>query len=282
MRFFGRLGLPLLLLAAGLNGVAVAQQNGFENLIEDTLKRLQGEPAPTEEAQPAPPGAPSDAPQQLVPGGPPPSEPQSAPTETGPHPYTPPTIKEPLPIDEQTPAAPPASPPATTPQTEATGQNAPGTSTETPAATSSQPAATTSAPAAETNAEPQAPAAEGTRESLTPDAVNAAVFPDTPVELKGASPLVLKAQILLDRAGASPGAIDGYAGGNLSRAVAAVEAVLGLPVDGTLDRQVWDAIGGDDASPVLVEYTITLEDLPISLRAGERVRSCGTSDAPDA
>ncbi len=85
-----------------------------------------------------------------------------------------------------------------------------------------------------------------------------------PAELpafKGANPLVLKAQVLLDRAGASPGVIDAYAGGNLGKAISAVETVLGLPADGVLDQAVWDALGGDGAPAVLKQYTITAEDL---------------------
>jgi lipoprotein-anchoring transpeptidase ErfK/SrfK len=90
--------------------------------------------------------------------------------------------------------------------------------------------------------------------------VNAATYTDDPAAMRGASPLALKTQILLDRAGASPGVIDSYAGGNVAKAIASVETVLGLPVDGKLDRHVWDALGGDTAPPVLIQYTITAED----------------------
>jgi len=96
---------------------------------------------------------------------------------------------------------------------------------------------------------------------LKVDEVNAATFTDEPAALRGASPLMLKAQILLDRAGASPGVIDSLNGGNVAKAVAAVETVLNLPIDGRLDPKVWAALGGDTASPVLVFYTITDQDV---------------------
>lgn len=120
----------------------------------------------------------------------------------------------------------------------------------------------------EAAAEPAADAAtvaadppEPTMDDLDPAAVNAALFTEGAESITGASPLILKAQVLLDRAGASPGAIDSYYGGNVAKAIAAVESVLGLPVDGLLDAQVWTALGGDQASPVLVTYTITPEDV---------------------
>jgi lipoprotein-anchoring transpeptidase ErfK/SrfK len=107
----------------------------------------------------------------------------------------------------------------------------------------------------------EAPIVERTRESLTVEEVNAAVLPPELPAWKGANPLVLKAQVMLDRAGASPGVIDAYSGGNFSKAISAVESVLGLPVDGVLDTDVWDALGGDAAPAVFVRYAITAEDL---------------------
>jgi lipoprotein-anchoring transpeptidase ErfK/SrfK len=80
-------------------------------------------------------------------------------------------------------------------------------------------------------------------------------------KIGGANPLILKAQVLLDRAGASPGVVDAYFGANVAKAIGAVETVLELPVDGVLDRQVWDALGGDSAAPVMVQYQITADDL---------------------
>jgi lipoprotein-anchoring transpeptidase ErfK/SrfK len=73
-------------------------------------------------------------------------------------------------------------------------------------------------------------------------------------------PLVLKAQVLLDRARFSPGVIDGYDGENFRKALSAFEEQNGLAPDGVLDAAVWtrlSAVGGGD---VLVRYTITDED----------------------
>jgi lipoprotein-anchoring transpeptidase ErfK/SrfK len=100
-----------------------------------------------------------------------------------------------------------------------------------------------------------------TMKSLQVDKVNRATFAEGAESARGANPLILKVQVLLDRAGASPGVIDGVYGANVAKAIAAVETVLNLPVDGVLDPQVWDALGGDDAPDVLVPYTITEEDV---------------------
>ncbi|HEX2019171.1 MAG TPA: L,D-transpeptidase [Aurantimonas sp.] len=73
-------------------------------------------------------------------------------------------------------------------------------------------------------------------------------------------PVVLKAQILLDRADVSPGVIDGYEGENLSKAVSTFEKINDLPVDGELDEEVWRKLGGDEDAELLVDYQITADD----------------------
>lgn len=77
----------------------------------------------------------------------------------------------------------------------------------------------------------------------------------------GQSALTVKLQILLDRAGISPGVIDGYKGGMSESAIRAFEAREGLTEDGILDGEVWAALGGEGAEPVLQQHTITAEDL---------------------
>lgn len=73
------------------------------------------------------------------------------------------------------------------------------------------------------------------------------------------SPSIARLQILLDRAGASPGVIDGLDGSNVRSAVAAFEAMRGLPIDGTIGPQVIGEIG--DARQVIGSYVITADDL---------------------
>lgn len=76
----------------------------------------------------------------------------------------------------------------------------------------------------------------------------------------GQSEITTKLQVLLDRAGISPGVIDGYKGEMSESALRGFEAREGFEVDGMLDAQVWTALGGDTASAILVSYTVTQED----------------------
>ena len=99
------------------------------------------------------------------------------------------------------------------------------------------------------------------RAPLTPEAINAVRFSRVSGVARTVDPVVLKAEILLDRAHAPPGVIDGLSGANFTKAVATFETVRGLPVDGKLSRRVWDELGGDTAAPVLASYTITPADV---------------------
>ncbi len=99
------------------------------------------------------------------------------------------------------------------------------------------------------------------RAPLTADAVNATHFSRVDPALRGVDPVVLKAEILLDRAHAPPGVIDGRYGSNFVKAIKTYETMRELPVDGKLTKRVWDDLGGDNADPVLGSYTITAQDI---------------------
>ena len=105
------------------------------------------------------------------------------------------------------------------------------------------------------------PAMANARAPLSAQAINAARFAHIGENPKTVDPVVLKAEILLDRAHAPPGVIDGRFGSNFVKAVKTFEQVRGLPVDGKLTRRVWDELGGDTAEPVLGSYTIKPEDV---------------------
>jgi len=206
-------------------GAALAQTPSLNDLVEDALRRHQpgAEAPPAEEPWPLLPNAAAPVPDAVAPT---PAAPPA--TVAAPKPYTPPTIADP--------ARPP--PAREGGEAQAPADAAPGAAT----------------------AEPVAPGTERELASLTAEEINAATYVEGADALPGANPLVAKLQVRLDRAGASPGVIDAYAGANVRKAVEAVETVLGLPVDGMLDQQVWDALGGDSAAPVVVQYTITDED----------------------
>lgn len=99
------------------------------------------------------------------------------------------------------------------------------------------------------------------RAPLTPEAINSVRYGRVSEISKSVDPVVLKAEILLDRAHAPPGVIDGRYGSNFTKAISTFQTVRGLPVDGRLSRRVWDELGADTAAPVLGTYTITAQDV---------------------
>jgi lipoprotein-anchoring transpeptidase ErfK/SrfK len=96
-------------------------------------------------------------------------------------------------------------------------------------------------------------------QTLTLEAVNTANL--AAKAEKGLSPAIVKAQVLLDRARFSPGAIDGRDGENVQNAIKAFEAARGLKVDGKLDEELWGKLNETLADPVLIAYTIGEDDV---------------------
>ena len=95
---------------------------------------------------------------------------------------------------------------------------------------------------------------------LSPGAVNGAQFTGTPLP-EGPSALVLKLQVLLDRAGYSPGVIDGVMGENVSKAIVAAEAGSGLAQNGVITAELWQVLAGGQDGAVLGTYRITPQDV---------------------
>lgn len=76
----------------------------------------------------------------------------------------------------------------------------------------------------------------------------------------GKSALTARIQVLLDRAGASPGVIDGRTGENIRKAIQAFQTMRAHQVDGKLSEAVWkDLVKSPTAATV--RYTVTERDI---------------------
>lgn len=91
-------------------------------------------------------------------------------------------------------------------------------------------------------------------------AIDRAQFSPQPLPPDAHRALLIRAQVLLDRAHFSPGVIDGTDGENLKNAVAAFERARNLPEDGLLDAEVWSLLVKDE-QPVMTDYVITEADV---------------------
>lgn len=110
----------------------------------------------------------------------------------------------------------------------------------------------------------------GAAQGLTPDAVNNAAFSPadarrgktgTKARKQLSPPILVKAQVLLDRSRFSPGMIDGRNGDNLRKALAAFAQDRGLKAGGELSQDVWTKLAETSTDPALTEYTISDADV---------------------
>lgn len=77
---------------------------------------------------------------------------------------------------------------------------------------------------------------------------------------KAARALNVKTQVLLDRAGFSPGAIDGRASDNVANALRGFQKKNALAETGKLDKETWGKLV-QSTEPALIDYTIGERDL---------------------
>ena len=94
---------------------------------------------------------------------------------------------------------------------------------------------------------------------LTRKDVNAAEF--TVPHRNNDRALLIKVQVLLDRAGFSPGVIDGRPSSNLANALAAFQQQNGMPVSGELEEVTWSKLAESSAEPALTVYAISKDDV---------------------
>jgi len=95
---------------------------------------------------------------------------------------------------------------------------------------------------------------------LDVQAVNDAQWQKTP-DKSGTSALLIKTQVLLDRAHFSPGEIDGKNGDNLKKALTAFAAAQNLEPGDRLTEDLWQKLTATSTEPVLTEYAISDDDL---------------------
>jgi lipoprotein-anchoring transpeptidase ErfK/SrfK len=75
-------------------------------------------------------------------------------------------------------------------------------------------------------------------------------------------PAIARIQVLLDRAGFSPGEIDGKLGENALKALRVFADVKGFPFDGRKPTsEIWNALIATGSEPIIVDYKITDKDV---------------------
>ena len=97
--------------------------------------------------------------------------------------------------------------------------------------------------------------------SLDAAAINYAEFRSKPPAEDKIDAVVVKAQVLLDRAQFSPGEIDGKLGENAQKALRAFAEAKGLTSDKPLTPEIWTTLAETSKDPAITEYRISESDV---------------------
>ncbi|WP_299175858.1 L,D-transpeptidase [uncultured Brevundimonas sp.] len=103
-------------------------------------------------------------------------------------------------------------------------------------------------------------------------------------------PALIRAQVLLERARFSPGAIDGLAGSNMRQAISAFQKAQNMTVNGELNAEVMGRLRAGAMGPVTSTYEITQQDVagpymgtvPTELKAQGEAESMGYANVVEA
>ena len=126
--------------------------------------------------------------------------------------------------------------------------------------------------------------------SLDAAAINNAEFRSKPPAEDKIDPVVVKVQVLLDRAQFSPGEIDGKLGENAQKALRGFAEAKGLTSDKALTPEVWTMLAGTSKDPAIIEYTISksdvkgpfLEKLPAKMEDMKGLKALGYTSPREA
>jgi lipoprotein-anchoring transpeptidase ErfK/SrfK len=122
--------------------------------------------------------------------------------------------------------------------------------------------------ASEDAAQPASPSDASTPAQSTaapPPALDLGVFNDAKATdakpVNGASPAILRAEVMLDRLHASPGVIDGRDGANFQHALEVYEKAHDLKTTKAPGGEVWSSLLEASPGPVIIEHLLTPKDV---------------------